>query len=98
MEIAMRLGIAALVLAASAWCQVATASVPTGGWVFDSSPDFPGFTRLVVQKSHGKLSGTVTSHWYGDLAMVDPHEDHGRLVFQLSNGNPRVPMADIVVA
>jgi alpha-galactosidase len=77
--------------------QGALAETPKGGWVFDSSPDFPGFTRIVIEDKGGKLSGKLTSHWYGDLPLTDLHKDGDNLVFKLYNGNPRVTMTDIVV-
>ncbi|EGF91720.1 melibiase family protein [Asticcacaulis biprosthecium C19] len=82
-----------LVLAAPAW-----AGPPVGGWVFDSSPNFPGFTRLVVAEKAGKVSGTLTSRWYGDLPLTEPRVEGDTLIFKLYNGNPRVTMTDIVVA
>lgn len=30
--------------------QAAVAEIPKGGWVFDSSPDYPGFTRLIIEE------------------------------------------------
>lgn len=75
----------------------AAAEIPKGGWVFDSSPDYPGFTRLVIEEKKGQLSGKVTSKWYGDLPLTDLRADGDNLVFKLYNGNPRVTMTDIVV-
>lgn len=75
----------------------AIAAPPIGGWIFDGGPDFPGFTRLQVHKDHGRYTGTVTSHWYGDLKMDDVRVDADSLVFHLFNGNPRVPETDIVL-
>ena len=75
----------------------AFAAPPTGGWIFDGGPDFPGFTRVQVHKEHGKYAGTVTSHWYGDLPMDDVRIDGDTLVFHLFNGNPRVTETDIVL-
>lgn len=72
----------------------AMAAPPKGPWVFDSTPDFPGFTRLVVDAKGGK----ITSHWYGDLPLTDLRRDGDKLIFKIYNGNPRVAMSDIVVA
>ncbi len=69
----------------------ALAAPPTGSWVFDSTPDMPGFTRLIVAESKGVYTGTVTSHWYGDLPLKDVYIDGDRMTFHLSNGNIRVP-------
>ncbi len=73
------------------------AEIPKGGWVFDSSPEFPGFTRLVIDKTKGKLTGKITSAWYGDLPLTDLHAKGDKLVFKIYNGNPRVAMSDITV-
>ena len=62
------------------------AAPPAGGWIFDGGPDFPGFTRVQVRKDQGKYTGTVTSHWYGDLKMDDVRVDGDTLVFHLFNG------------
>jgi len=75
----------------------ALAAPPTGGWIFDRSPDMPGFTRVIVRHDASGWHGTVTSAWYGDLAMQSPHVEGDRLVFQLFNGNKNVPMTDIVL-
>jgi alpha-galactosidase len=76
----------------------ALAEAPKGAWVFDTSPDFPGFTRLIVESKDGKPSGKITSHWYGDLPLTEPRIDGNKLIFKLYNGNPRVTMSDITVA
>jgi alpha-galactosidase len=86
-----------LMLAATGMTSSAYAAPPKGAWVFDSSPDFPGFTRIVVDDKGGKLTGTLTSKWYGDLPLTDLHAEGDNLVFKLYNGNPRVTMSDIVV-
>lgn len=85
------------ILSGLLFASTAVAEVPKGGWVFDSSPDYPGFTRLVIEEKKGQLSGKVTSKWYGDLPLTDLHADGDNLVFKLYNGNPRVAMSDIVV-
>ena len=79
----------ALSLLASA--SAATADIPTGGWVFDETPDMPGFTRVVVSGTPGHYSGVVTSHWYGDQVMKDIYIDGDRITFHLFNGNMNVP-------
>jgi alpha-galactosidase len=82
------------------WGALATgvaASPPSGGWVFDTTPDFPGFTRVVISHGEDGWSGKVTSRWYGDLPMLSVREKGDSLVFRLSNGNAAVPMTDIVI-
>ncbi|MDV6330366.1 glycoside hydrolase family 27 protein [Asticcacaulis sp. 201] len=80
--------LAGLMAAASAF-----ADAPKGAWVFDNSPEFPGFTRLIIDGDHSR----VTSKWYGDLPLTDLKQDGDTLVFKLYNGNPRVAMTDIIV-
>lgn len=92
-------GLAALVggIAALAGASAVQAAPPQGGWAFDSSPDFPGFTRVVVSHGTDGWRGVITSRWYGDLPMQDVRVEGDRLVFQLSNGNPRLKSTDIVL-
>jgi alpha-galactosidase len=73
------------------------AAPPAGGWIFDTSPDFPGFRRVVVGHDASGWHGTVTSAWYGDLTMQSVRAGSDHLVFQLFNGNKNVPMTDIVL-
>ncbi len=75
----------------------AFAAPKPGAWVFDSTPSMPGFTRIQVAKGADGWSGTVTSTWYGDLAMQSVRTDGDAVVFQLFNGNQRVKMTDIVL-
>ena len=71
------------------------AAPPTGAYVFDSSPKYPDFTRVVISEANGKLTGTITSRWYGDLPMKDLRADGDKLIFQIYNGNPRLKPEDI---
>ncbi len=75
----------------------ALAAPPTGGWIFDSSPEMPGFRRVVVDHDASGWHGTVTSAWYGDLAMQSVRTQGDQVVFQLFNGNKNVKMTDIVL-
>ncbi len=92
---AWRFALSALALAVSA--APALAAPPTGGWIFDTSPDMPGFRRVVVGHDASGWHGTVTSAWYGDLAMQSPRVEGDSVVFQLFNGNKNVKMTDIVL-
>ncbi|WP_298331579.1 glycoside hydrolase family 27 protein [Asticcacaulis sp.] len=75
----------------------ALAKPPEGGWVFDSSPDYPDFTRVIIKETGGKLTGVITSRWYGDLPMQDLRAEGDTLVFKINNGNPRVTPTDIAI-
>jgi alpha-galactosidase len=50
---------------------------------------------MVVERRDGRLSGVITSQWYGDLPMLNLRVDHDRLIFQIYNGNPRVTLHDL---
>ncbi|WKL57487.1 glycoside hydrolase family 27 protein [Asticcacaulis sp. ZE23SCel15] len=76
----------------------AMAAPPTGAWVFDSSPEYPDFTRVKVSDDAGKLSGTITSRWYGDLPMKDLRAEGDVLKFKIYNGNPKITPTDITIA
>ncbi|ADU14234.1 glycoside hydrolase family 27 protein [Asticcacaulis excentricus] len=75
----------------------ALAKPPEGGWVFDSSPNYPDFTRVIIKETGGKLTGVITSRWYGDLPMQDLRAEGDTLVFKINNGNPRVTPTGIVI-
>ena len=78
-------------------CMAAQAAPPAGGWIFESTPDFPGFTRVVVKHAGETWNGTITTTWYGDMEMTGLHPDGDKLVFKLLNGNPRLTPTDIVL-
>jgi len=67
-----------------------------GGWVFEPSQAFPEFTKMVVTNRDGRLTGVITSQWYGDLPMLNLRIDQDRLIFMIDNGNPRLTKHDFV--
>jgi len=75
--------------------QARAQQAPLGGWVFEPTDKFPQFTKMVVQRQGGQLSGVITSQWYGDLPMLTLRVDHDRLIFTISNGNPRLTPHDL---
>jgi alpha-galactosidase len=83
--------LAMLTLSGFLYAACAHAAPPTGGYIVESSPDMPGFTRIVVHKDASGYSGYVTSRWYGDLPMKDIYIEGDSLSFHLFNGNMRVP-------
>lgn len=87
----LTLGLALLV------CGASHAAAPSGGWIFEGSPEFPGFTRVVLKQTGSAWAGTITTTWYGDMEMSGLHAEGDRLVFRLPNGNPRLTPADIVL-
>jgi alpha-galactosidase len=78
-------------------CLSAEAAPPTGGWVMTNSPDFPEFTRVMLKHGKAGWNGVVTSVWYGDQKMQDLRTDGDRILFRISNGNPRLTPEDIVL-
>jgi alpha-galactosidase len=68
---------------------------PLGAWAFEPTQAFPQFTKMVVKSHEGRLSGVITSQWYGDLPMLDLRVDHDRLIFKIYNGNPRLTPHDL---
>ena len=79
---------AALCLLLSAVPAVA-APPPTGTWVFDDAPPYPGVTMMRVERRGGKLVGAVTTRWYGEIAMQDPRVRGDTLTFDARNLNDR---------
>lgn len=68
-----------------------------GQWIFPLAKEFPNFTRLSIEGQPGKLHGTISSEWYGDLPMLDLRSEGHSLIFKLDNGNPRVTLHDLVL-
>ncbi len=65
------------------------APVPTGVWLFDGGPDFPGVTLLELGRTPAGLSGSLTTRWYGPVPMLEPHEEGGLLAFEVRNLNDK---------
>jgi alpha-galactosidase len=68
-----------------------------GQWVFPPAEGFPSFTRLKIDGQPGRLRGTITSEWYGELPMLDLRAEGRQLRFKLDNGNPRITKYDLVL-
>ena len=84
-------------LAAGAVASNSSAADLRGDWIFQPSGDFPQFITLTVAGAEGRLHGTITSQWYGDLPLLDVREEGGRLFFKLDNGNGRVEKHDLIL-
>jgi len=54
-----------------------------GQWVFPPAKDFPSFTRLKIDGQPGRLHGTISSEWYGELPMLDLRAEGRRLLFKI---------------
>lgn len=64
-----------------------------GVWLFDEGqpklgPN-PGVTMMEVTSKGGKITGSVTTQWYGPVEMQDPHVENGVLHFTARNINDR---------
>jgi alpha-galactosidase len=64
-----------------------------GDWIFTPSAGFPQFTTLSIEGQ----SGSIRSLWYGDLPLLNLHQDGERLIFQLDNGNPRLGKQELTL-
>jgi len=64
-----------------------------GDWIFTPSAEFPEFTTLSIEGQ----TGSIRSLWYGDLPLLNLHRDGERLIFQIDNGNPRLPKHDLIL-
>lgn len=78
---------------------LATCLVPVGGaladtpfdgvWVFDKAPPTPGVTMLQVASDGDRITGTVTTKWYGPMTMQNARIEKGALTFEVRNLNDR---------
>jgi alpha-galactosidase len=64
-----------------------------GDWIFTPRAEFPQFTTLSIEGQ----SGSIRSLWYGDLPLLNLHQDGERLIFQLDNGNPRIGKQELTL-
>ena len=67
----------------------AAATGPAGVWVFDGAPDYPGVTMMTVTRSGGTITGSVTTKWYGAIAMQGARLAGDTLSFDTRNLNDR---------
>ena len=60
-----------------------------GVWLFDDTPPTPGVTMMEVNSKGGRISGTVTTKWYGPVEMINPRVENGELKFEARNINDK---------
>lgn len=60
-----------------------------GVWLFDDTPPNPGVTMMEVTSKGGKVTGRVTTQWYGPVEMQNPRIEDGVLHFTARNINDR---------
>lgn len=60
-----------------------------GSWLFDDAPSYPGVTMMQVVRVDGAIRGTLTTRWYGAIAMRDASSDGRTLSFTIRNLNDR---------
>ncbi len=70
----------------------AAPAAPVGTWMFGEVPDFPGLRMVQITEQNGRLSGTLTTSWYGTMPLHGLVLKDGVAHFGVHNGNPRLPM------
>lgn len=60
-----------------------------GIWLFDHAPSYPGVTMMEVSTRGGRTTGTVTTTWYGPIAMQNVKFDGRVVTFDLRNLNDK---------
>ena len=79
--------IAALVVAVGA--PVSAAPGIAGIWLFDHAAPNPGVTMMRVAVAGGTVSGSVTTKWYGPIAMMNAARHGDTIDFDTRNINDR---------
>lgn len=85
----MRLLLAALCLSLALQLPAHARSAVEGVWLFDDAPSYPGVTMLEVANDAGVISGSVTTEWYGPIALENARIDGDTLSFDLRNLNDK---------
>jgi alpha-galactosidase len=60
-----------------------------GVWLFDDAGPNPGVTMLQVASDGDRITGAVTTEWYGPVSMQNARLDKGVLSFEVRNLNDR---------
>ncbi len=60
-----------------------------GVWLFDKTPSTPGVTMMQIASDGGRVTGSVTTRWYGPVEMLNPRIENGVLHFDARNINDR---------
>ncbi|WP_233503601.1 glycoside hydrolase family 27 protein [Sphingomonas psychrotolerans] len=60
-----------------------------GVWLFDDAGPNPGVTMLQVASNGDRITGAVTTQWYGPVTMQNARLDKGVLTFEVRNLNDR---------
>ncbi|KRC78399.1 glycoside hydrolase family 27 protein [Sphingomonas sp. Root241] len=60
-----------------------------GVWLFDHAGPNPGVTMLQVASDGARITGAVTTKWYGPVTMQNARLDKGVLTFDVRNLNDR---------
>jgi len=60
-----------------------------GVWLFDRADPNPGVTMLQVASAGGRITGAVTTEWYGPVTMQNARLEQGVLTFEVRNLNDR---------
>jgi len=69
---------------------MALAKTPYDGvWIFDHADPRPGVTMVQVASEGARITGAVTTLWYGPVTMQNARLDKGVLTFEVKNLNDR---------
>ena len=60
-----------------------------GLWLFDAAPDYPGVTMMEVASAGDRVTGQVTTKWYGPIQMQNARLTNGKLQFEIRNLNDK---------
>ena len=77
----------ALSLATAAPARPVGTADPVGVWLFDGAPSYPGVTMMQVARRGARIEGTLTTAWYGPIAMRNAVLRGGTLTFDVRNLN-----------
>ena len=69
---------------------MAHAKTPYDGvWLFDDTPARPGVTMAEISSKGDKISGRITTLWYGPVEMQNARIENGKLLFEARNINDK---------
>ena len=69
--------------------QAAATTKLEGEWLFDPTPSYPGVTLVELSTHDGRVTGSVTTTWYGPMPMQNLRIAGNVVTFELRNLNDR---------
>ena len=86
----MRWLILAATITLAPLASAAAARTPYDGiWLFDAAPLYPGVTMMEVKSRGNRITGSVTTKWYGPIEMQRSRLADGKLQFEIQNLNDK---------